>query len=145
MMAATFTRSKFAGALLMGCLFMGFSLAMSHGGNVESVNEENETLQQRLEKLEQRVAELEEQLTKPPQIILSQPNIGQPGPAQPAVPKNWKPFEINGMTYFHIPLDSQGYSRAVRTDQPGSGVASKLIRKPTSSPAPVAVQKSPAE
>lgn len=67
-------------------------------------------LQARIQALEQRVEKLEAQKLAPVQASQAPkllPPTAPPAlvvPRPEALPKNWQPFEFNGMTYYLVPL-----------------------------------------
>ncbi len=76
-----------------------------------------ELLQQKIEVLEQQVAELE-QWKRQPQLQMAQ--LAEPKAQiveQRMIPKSWTPKEINGQTYYLVPLGGkESVSAAAKND-----------------------------
>jgi len=77
--------------------------APSEQSQVEELKKEVDSLRQRVESLEKQ---LKDHCLIIPRTVRESPMIirppGRPGP----VPKDWHPFEFNGMTYYVVPVNT---------------------------------------
>ncbi len=89
----------------------------SEQSQIEQLKEEVASLRGRVESLEKQ---LKDRSLVVPRGGRESPMIirppGRPGP----VPKDWRPFEFNGMTYYIVPVDTP----KTPTQEPGSSHAS---------------------